>query len=86
MVGNYFYMHGGYGALKPTGNFLIKLDLDTSPVGLIIINKDMDIPANRYFATLTIIAGKFYMYGGSSGTKVLEDLWVYDENKNTWTL
>ena len=53
MVENHFYMPGGYGANTPTGNFLIKLDLDSSPVGLIVISKDMDIPASRYFATLT---------------------------------
>ena len=46
----------------------------------------MDTPANRYFATLTLIAGKFYMYGGGTGSKVLDDLWVYDENEDTWTL
>ena len=46
----------------------------------------MDIPENRYFATLTLIAGKFYMFGGSTGSTVLDDLRVYDENEDTWTL
>ena len=35
---------------------------------------------------MTVISGKFYMYGGSTGTDLLDELWAYDESDETWTL
>jgi hypothetical protein len=47
---------------------------------------NVKIPGKRYHQTMTVIAGKFYMYGGSDGASVLDELWVYEERKGTWEL
>ena len=33
---------------------------------------------------MSVIQGKFYVYGGSTGTQVLDELWIYDEIEGTW--
>ena len=33
---------------------------------------------------MNVIQGKFYVYGGSTGTQVLDELWIYDEMVGTW--
>ena len=45
-----------------------------------------DAPTNRYFHTMTVIDGKFYVYGGSTGSKALDELWIYDEAEGIWHL
>ena len=72
-------MHAGYSVTEPLGNFLISIDLDTDPLILNVISGNADSPTNRYYHTMTVIEGKFYMYGGSTGTTVLDELWIYDE-------
>ena len=78
MVNNNFYMHGGYSHWGALGNYLSMLDLSKNPIGITVLNQNIDIPSPRYFSTLTLISGKFYMYGGSTGTEELDELWIYD--------
>ena len=80
LIENRFYIQGGYSAHGHLGNYILKLDLDQSPIGLTLLNPNVDIPTKRYFSTLTLISGKFYMFGGSTGTKELDELWVYDDD------
>ena len=86
LVGNQFYIHGGFSYFRPLGNFLIALNLDTTPVSLTEVSPDGDMPTARYFHTMTLISGKFYMYGGSTGINNLDELWIYDEIDGSWML
>ena len=72
-------MHSGYSNFVPLANFLISFNLDESPLKLTEISTDADMPSNRYYASMTVISGKFYLFGGSTGTEVIDELWIYDE-------
>lgn len=42
-------------------------------------------PSPRYSHAATALAGLMYVYGGTNGTNVFNDMWEYDPIANTWT-
>jgi N-acetylneuraminic acid mutarotase len=80
------YIQGGYSNFNPLANFLVQFDLSQSPLELTVVSKNADIPSSRYYHTMNVIYGKFWMYGGSDGSQSLDELWTYDSKYETWSL
>ncbi len=62
---------------------MISIDLETNPLKITEVTKNADFPYARYYHTMTVIAGKFYIYGGSNGSNAIDEMWIYDEKDGT---
>jgi N-acetylneuraminic acid mutarotase len=49
------------------------------------INPSGDIPAARAYHTATYYDGKMYVFGGTTSSGTIMDIWEYDPQTNVWT-
>lgn len=74
------------GGAGPSKNFndMFRFDMDTCVWELL---KEVDglLPAKRYGHSSTEINGKLYIYGGSDGNKIHQDMQVFDLIQKSWT-
>mgnify|MGYP000299801877 CR=1 FL=1 len=65
---------------------MVSYDLAETPLNLTELSVDITMPTSRYYHSMTVVSGYFFMYGGSDGNNVIDQLWVYDQHRETWTL
>ena len=50
-----------------------------------IASPEYPSPDSRSFHSMTLINGKFYIFGGVNGDQLYNDVWVFDPEKIIWT-
>lgn len=82
--GNTIFVFGGYktqyGQLT---NHLYLFQTENST--LTTLSNDFLCPPARYFHSMNLISGEFYVFGGRNYDTVFNDLWKFNPETSTWT-
>ena len=77
-------MAGGYNSdTSITLNSLVLVDVLSSSWSL--LSTDSEFPSGRMMHSMEVINGKFYMFGGISGSTIYDDFWVFDPELVLWS-
>lgn len=83
-VGGYIYIFGGYSSADNKNiNSIICIDLKLKDI--FEVTSNYMSPESRYSGSLSIVNGDFYLFGGKSKTKLLNDLWIYNAESFEWS-
>ena len=74
---------GFIGVNKNLSNQLSILNLATQKLSA--GSEEYPAPESRSFHSMSLVNGKFYVFGGINGNKYLNDVWVFDPAKGSWT-
>jgi hypothetical protein len=80
-VGSKFFGFGGFiGSSKILTNSLLSLDTSKENVleGISSDSPPYSAPQSRSFHSMSLVNGKFYVFGGVDGNDYFNDIWIYD--------
>lgn len=73
------------GPLRPAGDLYNDIWAYREPTGWEKIESSGTVPSPRHSHAATTLGGLMYVYGGTDGTTVFNDMWEYDPATNEWT-
>ncbi|OMJ70696.1 hypothetical protein SteCoe_31256 [Stentor coeruleus] len=83
-VSEYVYIFAGYSSANNENlNSIIYIDLVLKDI--FEVTSNYLSPENRYSGSLSIVNGEFYLFGGKTKNKLLNDLWIYNVESFQWS-
>lgn len=80
------YVFGGFrGKDGEFSNKIIEIEISTEPPALKELSREFTSPQSRYFHSMHLISGQFYVFGGRNHKNIYNDLWMFDPVSKTWT-
>ncbi len=89
-ISNTVYLFGGTNTLPaspraPSGDLLNDLwNYNFEPNNWTEVHPSGNVPPARHSHAATAYNGLLYLFGGTDGTSVFDDMWAYDPAANTW--
>ena len=78
------YVFGGFRGID--GEFSNKIiEISTNPLELNELSEEFISPQSRYFHSMHLISGEFYVFGGRNHKNIYNDLWKFDPVDKIWT-
>jgi hypothetical protein len=79
-----FTFGGFHGSDGDFSNRITQIDVSDSNLNIFELTEEYTAPQSRFFHSMNLISGEFYVFGGRNHKNIFNDLWKLNPESETW--